>query len=159
MTDATTNTGAPKRPTFLTVLCILSFIGCGIGVVSGITGYFTNKALASTNIMEEAMAQSDDPESAAMAMDMMGDLGMDFGKMATNSLAQGLLCIVVLIGVIMMWKQKKTGFYVYTVSNLAYAICPFIFLGGLVGGLAGTLGAIMSIIFIILYALNLKHMR
>ncbi|MEO8069152.1 MAG: hypothetical protein ABI599_15750 [Flavobacteriales bacterium] len=164
----TSATGAPKRPTFLTVLCILSFIGCGLGLFSGISGYFTAKAMdnGSMGKMMEGLSEAAGDAAAADSMqDGMADvdkamdaLGMDFGAMANNSLAQGLLCIVVLIGVFMMWKLKKTGFYVYTASNLAYAACPFIFMGGLAGGMMGILGAIGPILFIILYGLNVKHM-
>lgn len=169
MTDMNTSaTGAAKRPTFLTVLCILSFIGCGLGLFSGISGYFTSKALdngSMEKMMEglgeasgDANASAEVQEGMANVDQAMDALGVDFGAMANNSLAQGILCIVVLIGVLMMWKLKKTGFYVYTASNLAYAACPFIFMGGLAGGMMGILGAIGPIVFIILYGLNLKHM-
>ena len=57
-----------------------------------------------------------------------------------------------------MWKLKKTGFYIYTVGQLAYVIVPFVMIGGGLAGLMGIVGAIFPVIFIILYALNLKHM-
>ncbi|HMC98131.1 MAG TPA: hypothetical protein VKG92_10775 [Flavobacteriales bacterium] len=157
-----TSTGAPKRPQFLTVLCILSFIGCGIGLVSGVMGYFSNKALASSGL-QEAMtnAGGEMAEASAemgQAMDMLGGMGLDFGKMATSSLIVGLLNIVVLLGVLMMWKLKKTGYYIYTLGQVASVATPFLVIGSLAGGLMATLGAIFPILFIILYGLNLKHM-
>lgn len=174
MTDSTT-TGATQRPTFLTVLCILSFIGCGLGIFSGISGYFSNKALANLGggmqdewkaAMDEAMESAADEEGlgdagrelAGALGDAMGGL-TDFNAMANSSLVVGLLTIVTLIGVVMMWKLKKTGFYVYTAGQIASVAAPFVMVGGLAGGLMATLGAIFPIIFIILYALNLKHMH
>lgn len=166
----TTATGAPQRPTFLTVLCILSFIGCGLGIFGGITGYFTNKALAGTgdalsseisSSMDEALANENMSDAERQMANALGDaLGgsMDFGAMANSSLVQGLMAIVCLIGVYMMWKLKKTGFYIYTVAQIATVAAPFVLVGGLAGGLMATLGAIFPVIFIILYALNLKHM-
>lgn len=166
----TTMPGAPARPTFLTVLCILSFIGCGLGIFSGITGYFTNTALVSTgssmhdeltSAMDEAM---DDAEMTDAGRELANTLGeamggmTDFAAMAKNSIASAALCIVILIGVWMMWNLKKTGFYIYTVGQIALVAAPFVLVGGLAGGLMATLGAIFPIIFIILYALNLKHM-
>jgi hypothetical protein len=172
MTDATTNTGAPKRPTFLTVLCILSFIGCAWGAYSGITGYFEMKAMATSGAagmqeimdqaMDESMASGEvDAQSAEMAKDLANSLvgSIDYASMANASLIQGILCLIIGIGVFMMWNLKKTGFYVYTVCQIAYVLVPFIMVGGLAGGLMGVLGAIFPIVFIILYGLNLKHMR
>ncbi len=102
--------------------------------------------------MADASAEMD------QAMDALAGLGMDFGKMATSSLVIGLLNIVVLIGVFMMWKLKKTGYYVYTLGQVASVATPFLIVGSLAGGLMATLGAIFPILFIILYGLNLKHM-
>jgi hypothetical protein len=166
----TTTAGAPKRPTFLTVLCILSFIGCAWYAFSGITGYFTLKAMAPASAsvseemntaMDEALAgenMSDAEREMAGALgDALGGL-TDFGAMANSSLAQGLLCLLIVAGVWMMWNLKKTGFYIYTVGQLAYVIVPFVLVGGMAGGLMGIIGAIFPVLFIILYALNLKHM-
>ena len=162
MSDMNTSTGAPKRPQFLTVLCILSFIGCGIGLVSGVMGYFSYSAMASSGLQEAMSSMGGEMADASaemdQAMDALGGLGMDFGKMATSSLVIGLLNIVVLIGVLMMWKLKKTGFYVYTLGQVASVATPFLIVGSLAGGLMATLGAIFPILFIILYGLNLKHM-
>ncbi len=89
---------------------------------------------------------------------MASVLGMDYGKMATSALIQALLNIPILIGVLMMWKQKKTGFYVYAVFELVQPIMPLILGLGLVGGIMATVGIIFAILFIILYGVNLKHM-
>lgn len=171
MTDMNTSaTGAPKRPTFLTVLCILSFIGCAWYAFSGISGYFTLKAMAPaseavsnemSNALDEAMEGEEMTEAGREIAGALGDaMGgfTDFAAMANNSLAQGLLCLLIVAGVWMMWNLKKTGFYIYTVGQLAYVIVPFILVGGMAGGLMGILGAIFPVLFIILYALNLKHM-
>lgn len=163
-------TGTPARPTFLTVLCILSFIGCGLGIFSGVTGYFTNKALVTagstvneeiSNAMDEAMESEEMTEAGREIANSLGEaLGgiTDFEAMAKNSIVSALLCVVVLAGVFLMWKLKKTGFYIYTVGQIALVAAPFLLVGGLAGGLMATLGAIFPIVFIILYALNLKHM-
>lgn len=166
----TTTTGAPKRPTFLTVLCILSFIGCAWGAFTGISGYFTYKAMAPASsavseeisgAMDEAMSNenmSDAERQMAGALgDALGGLG-DFSALANSSLTQGLLCLLIVVGVWMMWNLKKTGFYIYTLGQLAMVIVPFVMVGGLAGGFMAILGAIFPILFIILYALNLKHM-
>ncbi|MDA8886218.1 hypothetical protein N9I68_01420 [Bacteroidia bacterium] len=46
----------PQRPTFLTVLCILTFIGSGYGIFQGITSYATAEtAAAASELIEESM--------------------------------------------------------------------------------------------------------
>ncbi len=166
-----TNTGAPKRPTFLTVLCILSFIGCAFGIFGGFYGYFTNKALVGSGDafseqmqsgMEEAMASGEMSEAERELANSLGEAfggAMDFNAMANASLIQGIMALICLVGVFMMWQLKKTGFYIYTLAQIVTVATPFLLVGGLAGGLMGTLGAIFPVIFIILYALNLKHMR
>jgi hypothetical protein len=156
-----TNTGAAlpaKRPTFLTVLCILSFIGIGFSLIGGIMGYFSYSTMASAGDMFGGL-KGEGAEEMGEAMNAMADvMGMDYGKMALNSLVVALLNIPILIGVLMMWKQKKTGFFVYTAFELIQCVMPFILVGGLAGGISGVLYAIVAIVFIVLYGLNLKHM-
>lgn len=52
MTDM--NTGASKRPTFLTVLCILSFIGGAWGIIGGVMNM---SAGAGTEALSEMSTQ------------------------------------------------------------------------------------------------------
>ena len=155
-----TNTGAAapaKRPTFLTVLCILSFVGVAFSLIGGIMNYFTYSALSSAGDAFSGMGtEGQQMGDAVNAMSSM--LGLDPAKMATSALIQALLNIPILIGVLMMWKQKKTGFYIYTAFEVIQPLLP-LFMGlGLMGGMMAILGLIFAIIFIVLYGLNLKHM-
>lgn len=156
-----TNTGAAQpaiRPTFLTVLCILSFVGIAISIISNIMGYFSYSTLVSTGDLFGGL-KAEGTEEMGEAMNAMADvMGMDYGKMAMNSLVVALLNIPLLIGVLMMWKQKKTGFYIYTGVEIIQSIMPFVLVGGLAGGISGIFTAVVAIVFIVLYGLNLKHM-
>lgn len=146
-----------KRPTFITVLCILSFVGIAFSLIGGIMNYFTYSALAASGDMFNHMGG--EGEQMGQAMNAMSDmLGLDYGKMATAAIIQALLNIPILIGVIMMWKQKKTGFYVYAAFEILQPLMP-LFLGlGLAGGIMAVVGLIFAIVFIVLYGVNLKHM-
>ena len=116
------------RPAFLTVLCILSYIGCGLAIISSLLQL-------STSIL-----------------------------IAVLSLAASLIC---LLGVIQMWKLKKMGFYIYLVGEIAPLVITFATIGfasmfSFEGGIMALMTAFMSIfpiLFIILYAINLKHMH
>lgn len=144
---------AAKRPTFLTVLCILTFVGAGISLIMNIMSYFTYSAMASSSDMLSDLGAQGEQVGAAMSM-----LGLDPAKMATSAIIVAILNVVILAGALMMWKQKKVGFYIYVVGELVQAVIPVIVIGGLAGGMSVVLMGIVAIVFIILYGLNLKHM-
>lgn len=146
-----------KRPTFLTVLCILSFIAIGMGLIASLTQYF---ALVEKGNMLNNWVGTDNKDIAASFGALAAAFGLDFKKMAIAALIQAFISIPILIGVLLMWKQRKIGFYVYVVSALIQPIIPLLMGIELLGDLM-TMAAwslIVSIVFIVLYGLNLKHM-
>ena len=88
------------RPTFLTVLCILTFIGSGLGVIGNLLGLAGSAALASFSTGGGAM-------------------------WSVVGLAASGLC---LYGAIQMWGLKKQGFMLYAagvgISILTSIIVP-----------------------------------
>ena len=74
-------------------------------------------------------------------------------------LGVGILgAVLCLIGAIMMWKQKKTGFYIYVVGEIVPPIISMVLVGMGGMGALGVLGFIVPIAFIIMYGVNLKHL-
>ncbi|MCE9538780.1 MAG: hypothetical protein K8R85_06135 [Bacteroidetes bacterium] len=162
MEPVTTEAALPaKRPKFLTVLCILSFVGIGISLVSGIISYFSYSTLANAGGMLNSIgAGVKDGEKIGESMNALANaMGMDYGKWALVVLIQTILNIPILVGVLMMWKQKKVGFYIYAPFEIIQPVMPIIFGLGLFGGLSAILSLIFAIVFVVLYALNLKHMN
>lgn len=152
------------RPTFLTVLCILTFIGSGWSIYSGITNYYT--ADVSYGIVneqfEKVQEQLDNQEGAESVGELFQSIGASMSpeKIKDNGIATAITSIITLIGAILMWGLRKTGFYVYVVGAVAAIIAPMvIFGGGFAGAIASGGAAFMGILFIVLYALNLKHLR
>jgi len=124
------------RPTFLTVLCILTFIGSGLSALFILIGLVAAGALS-------------------------GWLGSFPGMGDMGGLGSGYLVIVLVLalaslyGAIMMWKLKKMGFYLYTGANVIALFVPII----MASGKFLTLGLVFTVLFIILYGLNLKHLK
>lgn len=156
------------RPTFLTVLCILTFIGSGWAVISNTMAYFAaNSQSAMISTIKES-AQSDIQKSATtdasqkLADQMVSNLSVlspeNIKKSALGGIVAAVLC---LIGAFMMWGLKKTGFYTYVLGTLVGVVAPIVIYGaGNIFGLLSTVGiAFLGIIFVVLYGLNLKHMR
>ncbi|MBU0487707.1 MAG: hypothetical protein KKD31_07125 [Bacteroidetes bacterium] len=154
MEQNTLNEVPQTRPTFLTVLCILSYVGVAIAVISGIYNYITfnaNMAMIE-NLTGGIENLEENPLFAGMS-----DLLKHGRTLYIVNIFAALICLV---GVLQMWKMKKTGYYIYIVGEIAPAIASFTLVGsvGILGTAAIIGGLIFPILFIVLYGLNLKHM-
>lgn len=141
------NAEAGKRPTFLTVLCILSFIGAGISIILILiaTVFATGATMVANGAMEGASAEAQQAVDAASGV---------MANMWGYIIAAVVMIIVSLFGVIQMWKLKKSGFYLYTGAAVAGIIVDIALGAGL-----STMGVIISVAFIAMYAANLKAMK
>lgn len=132
---------AGKRPVFLTVICILSFIAAGFAII-GYIGVITVMGAAGA-----AMGALEGMEGVT-THDVPG-VGMTWAYIIV-----GFLCTIVgLVGVIKMWKLKKQGFMLYAGSSVVSMIMGVIYSGFGIGAV------VFPILFIVLYYLNLKHMN
>jgi hypothetical protein len=140
-----------KRPVFITVLCILSFVGIGLNLAMSLYDYYSSSALAELNGPQEGMF-------GAVVDQMSSAFDIDYGKIATSDLVIAFLDLPLLLAVLLMWKQRKSGFYIYASAELVQAISPLIIVGGLSGGFTSILYIIVAITFTVLYGVNLKHL-
>jgi hypothetical protein len=151
------------RPTFLTVLCILTFIGSSWGIYSGITNYYSADMAAGVagEQFEKIQEQLDNEEGAEGFTRFFQSMGESLTpeNIKNSGIASSITSLITLIGAILMWGLRKTGFYVYLVGAIAAIIAPIVILGGVAGIAASGGAAFAGILFVILYALNLKHLR
>jgi len=71
-----------------------------------------------------------------------------------------IVALVSLLGVWQMWNLKKSGFWLYLLASIAGLVVPLVFLGGSMMAIASVgFAGFISLVFIILYAVNLKHMH
>jgi hypothetical protein len=146
-------------PVFLKVLCILTFVGTGIGILSGIYSTLTySSSLAQMNTLQNSPFMGE--------MSEFIELNRKYGFIVQlMALFGNILCLV---GALIMWKLKKYGFYMYVVGQ----IIPLIGSYGLMGGLSASgsmfgsiavfatiVGTMFPLAFVVMYALNLKHMK
>ena len=154
MEQTNSETAMPaKMPQFLKVLCILTFIGAGLGLVGGLY----NLAKAPTAVEDYQRRQE---------ITHMGENGGFMATLAENARlasenALPLACATIgtnlfcLFGVLMMWKQRKVGFYAYVCGQVIAIAAPAILMG--FSGLM-IVSCIFPIAFIVMYGLNLKHL-
>ena len=131
-----------KRPTFLTVLCILTFIGSGWGVLGSIFNFFTADVINGDLYMETYNS-------------MVGDIESD-----PYGLTQSIVDHISLLGAILMFNLRRIGFFLYTAAQiLMLFVMPYFAGFGFLTLVQMTLSGIVTLAFIIMYAVNLKHMR
>lgn len=167
MEDITQVVLPKKRPAFLTVLCILTLIWSGAyGVLYLGYDYLTfektypQKAAMFAETIENL---EDAGQDSGMIYDGMMKAQYVLEKTAQNLdtfyLANIFFALLSVLGAFLMFKMKKTGFYVYAGSNLFWMLVPVGIIGTELGlvSIISTMG--IAILFIILYAVNLKHME
>ncbi len=132
---------SPKRPQLLSILCILTFIGSGIGVIVFLMVAINFEAtIEALKVLDAEM-----PEANFMLA-----APRDF------FLVSFLLSAFSLLGAVMMWNLRKIGFHIYTSSQLIYLVIPLIYFGGETNPLFNIM---LTALFVYLYARNLPFMR
>ena len=151
---------AQKRPEMLNVLTILTFIGSGLGFLSAIYGYFT----AASNYAKIQDVQSKLDSAPAFVKSLTGPDMMELARKSLENRMPIMLltiagCLLCAYGAIVMRSLKKTGFSFYLVGEVLPIITSYVFLGlGSFGGFSMVLALLFPIVFIILYATQLKHL-
>ncbi len=136
------NDTGPKRPVLLTVLCILTFAGSGMNMLSNLLVFVFYSTFQTVG------------ENILKTIDLPGveDILNAQPIFFVSSVAAYAVSI---FGAFQMWQLRKRGFHIYLISQILLVIIPMYFFK-----LASPLLAdiILSGIFIILYGSNLKHM-
>lgn len=139
-----------KRPAFLTVLCILTFVGAGLALFYCLIAWIGISA--AENLMD-SFGNSDIPDEAMNGFRW-------FKIMLLAGLIGSLLNI---FGAIVMMLMRKWGFYIYVIGQaLPLVIMIYLILSNSQDqfSLAGLI--ILSIFpvgFIVMYGLNYKYLR
>ena len=143
-----------ERPQMLKILCILSFVCCGLMILTYSLGTM------SLGLSEDVVAgfwgnvvESNPQFENLDPMDFFHKVGIYcvYGVIAN---------IFSLIGVIMMWRLEKIGFYLYAIAELAINFYSLDIDPGHEKSYGGMIFSIaVDLVFIILYFVNLKYMN
>jgi hypothetical protein len=150
-----------KIPKTLNTLSILSFIGCGFGIIGLVVNLF-KKTPTETDFLEMQDKYDKAPD---FVKSIMGAHGVEMARKTTeNNFSISLLSIIAialcLYGILRMRALKKEGFYIYVIGELVVPMLTIgIFVGfGLYGGFVLAMSILIPILFIILYAGQLKRL-
>lgn len=130
------------RPILLTVLCSLSLFNGGLTLISSliIGSFFNQFVLIATDFAEKF-------KLPGMEMITEGSPSFFF--------ANALLYAVSIAGVVMMYRMRKNGFHIYTISQILLILAPMYFyhLPG-----PSIFDIILTGTFVMLYYIHLKLM-
>ena len=146
----------PGRPPLLKIICILSFIICGLWILVFLVGW-----LITMNMQEKSLSAVWDKVVSLEPKLETADPMAYMRELSKVSLYFLLANIASLIGVVMMWRLNRIGFFVYAAAEL---ITNFFSINIAIPdeqrsytGLIFYL--VIDILFIVLYAMNLKYMK
>ncbi len=136
-----------RRPELLKVLCILTFVGSGLSLVSNSIMFMTIDIIREyyENGMFDFLAEDMDTSV----------LEVLFSTNAMYFIFQAFLFALTIYGAYLMWNLNKAGFHIYTIAQILLLILPQVFLPELP---FPTFELIISLIFITLYSKNLKYL-
>lgn len=135
MENTTNEVATAKRPGLVSVLCILTFIGSGLATLMYLLLLIAAGSLG------------------AMLADIPGLGSMIAGGGMAIFGAGFVLSFASLFGAIKMWGMKKMGFFLYTGAQVLLLIVPLFF-----GVPFSVMSAVFTVLFIVLYGINLKKM-
>ena len=151
-----------QRPTFLTVLCILTFIGSGMNIMGSMfqlafSSFIKDVDISTVNVSLNNLSG----ELPQQIIENLLDIVESFVANGTIvAMANLLLYSMSLAGAILMFQMKKTGFYIYSVAQIALLlVAPLLLCWNFFIAFGLIINASFAILFIILYFINYKHLH
>jgi hypothetical protein len=146
------------RPTFLSVLCILAFIGNGLGILQGLfiwmmSGFYARLFTGLSNSLNTGKSEMRIVEKVLNGLSWW----------AISIVIGSLICLA---GAIIMWRLKKSGYLLYILGQILPLLgVLFFFLGAIPGPSSGgsmifvLFSSILPIAFIVMFGLNQKYLK
>lgn len=152
--------GKAKLPSGINILTILTFIGCGIGLLFVLFTPVLNKFFL--GMMEKAKSSGAELTTKQLTDIEKGQAVIELTQANMIPLMViGLLGIALcLVGALWMRKLKKDGFWIYVGGELLPVIGSFIILGTaqFTGVTSILMGIGLPLLFVILYAMQRKYL-
>ena len=151
-----------NRPVFLTILCIITLIISIAGIVSNTKGYLNAPTEVEKISSGKAKTQlknliTSDVNSQSQAVKIANLNVENYKKFSIGCIAAYILCLV---GSILIFKLKRTGFYSYTLGTFFNLITHFLLFGDNFGAMGISIViALSGFVFVILFAINLKYLN
>jgi hypothetical protein len=153
------------RPTFLTILCFLTFMSSVSGLWTqserlwspGVTADNTRETFEAVRENIEERSASADAET----MDKMFESIIDQTtpqSITTSAIIMLIFESLSLFAAYLMWNLQKRGFYLYLAGMGVAFFAPLFLIGGWLGVITAMASIFLSVFMVIMYAFNLKYM-
>lgn len=153
------------RPTFLTVLCILTLVFNAYKFYGAIPNIFTpEKIIESKEQANEMVMDMFSKYMSEKDLEKIEESQEEANKLIQKDalVASGVMTLIssilLILGAIWMWGLRRKGFWVYIAGNVIGIIAPIVIMGGAIGWGIGIMALINAAIFSGLYAINLKYL-
>lgn len=154
-----------NRPTFLTILCFLTFMSAVSGLWTQSERLWNPGITADRNretfeaVRENLERQGNTAE--AKTMDKMFEAVIE--QTTAENVKTGAIIMLIfeslsLYAAYLMWNLQKRGYFLYLGGMAVAFLAPLLMIGGWMGVITAMAGIFFSIFMAILYAFNLKHM-
>jgi len=155
-----------SRPTFLTVLCFLTFMSAVSGLWSqserlwnpGVMADKTRETFETVRENVEANANGADTK----VMQEMFSSVIENTTTETITISAIIMLVfesISLFAAYLMYNLEKKGFYLYLGGIAIAFFAPIILIGGWLGFITAASSVFLSIFMAIFYAVNLKHLQ
>ncbi len=158
------------RPSFLSWLCILTFIGSGWAIASSVYTYVSaekysnifseEKPLKQDSAYVDSRARHNERNALPEKIKASFVKILDKDNMRKFAIGNLVAALFTLTGALFMWRLKQIGFYIYILGVVFGLMVPFYSYGNdLIAVGAASFNNFFGLVFIALYALNLKSMH
>lgn len=136
------------RPSFITVLCILTWIGSAFVIIQSLIILYVYQDISNSSSR------------------FLNNSSGEFNWMFYTSFTSLICAIGCVVGSILMWRMKRLGYFIYLISELLPILVSVLF--WVVFTSSSFIGAsivwvfissLVPIAFIVMYSLNLKHLK
>jgi hypothetical protein len=159
--DGEFNNEAPrKRPAFITVLAILSWVYVAIGVLGALVNSLSSEEKQMQQI-DQAIAIYDDMDDVPFLADSVAVLEASRDNLRVTNLGNLIFLLIEGVAVFMMFNLKRNGFWLYTLAQIGLVSLMIMVMPwpNLISTLTVCITLFLVLLFEILYAVNLKHMK
>ncbi|MCU0396256.1 MAG: hypothetical protein MUF29_10120 [Chitinophagaceae bacterium] len=155
----------PRRSAFLTVLCVLTFLGSGYGIFSGMVQYMKAPELTSQmqkqmeKNKEEIKGKGGNSQAERMFQDSAAMM-VDQEKMQHSAIASVVCNLLTFGGALLMFLMNRAGFWLYVAGTVAGVAAPLMIYGhNSLAALLVYIPGFVGLVFIVMYAFNLQDMK
>lgn len=157
-----------KRPSFLTAICVLSFITIGSNLIFGFIGLFSgpqsDEELLQAKVdlaKTSSELKSAGLESWVDVMDQLNRMTVEINDSFYLASILGLIVALIgLFGVLKMWQGMKMGFHLYIIYSLISVVSVYLYVSPAnIPSFVIIFNLLISGLFIFMYSRNLHWMK